>query len=151
MLITNRSFSTRMVWILISSIIITSSILWLCLLLRIQTYFLYLIIVFLLILLIIRAITIRYFKLEISEDMISIKFDHPLLKRYKHTDLELPLYKIGFCKLETNMFSHRLCIGVTGKKKEKIFYFNLGILSESNINTIKAAISMYVDKHSMDD
>lgn len=85
----------------------------------------------------------KYFKLEISEEVISIKYNHPLFTCYKVPSLELPLNKLGYLKLEEGIFSYNICISILGKRKNKILYYNLGNLSKENLHIINA----YAEKH----
>lgn len=141
MSIDNKTAATRMIWIIISAIIISMLCLLICILFRIDALPVYIVIVPFLTVLIFRLVTLKYFKLDISDELISIKYHHPLIKHYKSANLELPWDKVYFCQLNKSIVSHYICIGVTGKKRDKMFYYDLGILSKSSIRIIQNHIN----------
>ena len=137
MSIDNKVAAIRMTWIIIFASIIGASFLLICMLCKIDNLSVYTGMISFLLVMIFRLATLKYFKLEISEELISIKYNHPLLKGYTSAKLELPWYKIRMCKLEKGILFHYICICVSGKKKDKIFHYNLGFLSKVSICKIE--------------
>jgi hypothetical protein len=100
----------------------------------------YIVLIIVFVILVLRFGTQRYFKLEFTEDLVSITYDHLIIKRNKASGLKLPWSKIQFCKLERGIFSHYICIGVLGKRRNKVFYYNLGVLSISSLRSIEVCL-----------
>jgi len=141
MSINNKKAAIRTIWIIVSALMICLSSLLLCLLLRIHDIKIYAVLIILISALVFRLITMKYFRLEISEELISIKYNHPLLENYKSANLELPWYKINACQIEKNMLFHYICIGVSGKKRNKMFHYSLGFLSKVSIHKISDSLN----------
>jgi hypothetical protein len=137
MVIDNKIATTRMAWLIIFAIIMSAFSLVMCMLFRIDKIVVYVIISSSLIIQAFILFTMKYFKLEISEEHISIKYSDPLLNRYNSACMELPWYKVSSCQLKKSMFSHYIRIGIFGKRGDKILHYNLGILSKSNIHYIE--------------
>lgn len=140
MCIDNQTAATRMLWIIILAINIDMCCFLMCILFKIDSLPVYIIIISFFVLLIFRLKNLKYFKLEIAEELISIKYYHPLNKRYSSPKLELPWYKVRFFLLRKGVVSHYICIGVISKRKDKVFYFNLGVLSKSSISIIETSL-----------
>lgn len=140
MSIDNKAAATRYIYLIICAVLVTLYGLLTCILFRITHLALYISILLLLALLTYKLVTIKYFKLELSEDLISIKYNHPLIKRYRSANLELPWYKISFCQLEKHSVFNYIRIGVYGRYKNKVFIYNLGILASESIDLINEGI-----------
>ena len=141
MSINNKKAAMRTIWLIMAAIIICLFCLLLCLLFRIHDIEVYAILSLLISALTFRLITLKYFRLEISEELISFKYSHPLLENYKPADLELPWYKINVCQIEKHMLFHYICIGVSGKKRNKMFHYSLGFLSKVSIHKISDSLN----------
>lgn len=137
----NKRAVNRMVWIISSVLLLDLFSLSICILFKIETKTIYIILITLFAILILRLARLRNFKLEITDEQISIKYNHFIIKCYKPAGLELPWNKILFCKLQRGILSHYLCIGVSGKRRNQVFYYNLGTLSRANIHKIEDGVS----------
>ena len=135
--IDNKTSAVMILWLIIVASMIASLLILSCLLFRLYYLITLAFVGAILFVLIIRLFTIKYFHLEISEQLITITYAHPLLKGYKSATLELPLQKINFCYIDKGYFFNYLCIGVLRRKGEKVFHYNLGFLSKSRINYIE--------------
>ena len=122
MSIDNKTAVIRMIWIIVSIITVCLSFLFLYIICKIGNILLYVVLTLFLILLIFRFLTLKYFKLEMTEDLISKKHDHPLFKNYKLPNLELPWYKINVCQLGKGFFFIIYILIFPVKKETKYFF-----------------------------
>lgn len=145
MVITNKKSTVNMFWILISLIILSIFCLLYFLLWKIDDSKYYLILSIFLVLFFKRVVSIKYFILEMSDEIISIKYNHPLIKRFVPTSLELPWYKISFCKLRKRTFTNKIYIGVLSNQKIKIFTYDLGLLPLSTVTEIQKSAEKHIN------
>lgn len=103
------------------------------------SYFLTFIMILSLLFLLWRFSIIKYFMLESSGEVLSIKYHHPFVYK-KSSNLEVPLTKVTFSKIEKGLFSHFFKIHIRKGKDEKrymLFYYHLQGLSTKQKQTLK--------------
>jgi len=84
---------------------------------------------------------VKYFQLEISEHVISIKYGHPFSKTFNFPVLEIPVEKVSSCKIEKGLINSFLVINIHSKRGIKSFYYRLGILSEKQTDNFKKVLN----------
>ncbi len=80
-----------------------------------------------------KLVTLKTFSMEVSQHFISIKQSHPFSKGIEVPALEVPLQKVLSFTIEKNMINYFLKISITTKKGKKRFFYNLGILSQKQL------------------
>jgi hypothetical protein len=87
-----------------------------------------------------RLFKLRYFQLEISEHIISIKYKHPFSKLFNVPVLEVPIQKVQSWKIEKGLGCCFLIIKINTRRGTKGFYYRLGSLSRKQINDFKKTL-----------
>ena len=132
----NQKGTLRMMWMIIVMTFIILAFSFICIFLRYSNISVYVTLMFLLALLAFKFLKLKYFKMEISDELIYISSYTPLKNLSDLTILEQPLDKIYFCKLEKSILSHYICVVVSCKNRNEMFYYEVGTLSKRRITEI---------------
>ncbi|WP_379970041.1 hypothetical protein [Epilithonimonas sp. UC225_85] len=76
-----------------------------------------------------KIISLKSFSMEVSDHIISIKYNHPMVK-LRHPVLEVPLHKVISVETKKGIVDCILVIGINTRRGIKNFYYKLGKLSE---------------------
>lgn len=87
-----------------------------------------------------KIIMVKKISIEISEHILSIKYNHPLSRKLNFPVLEVPLHKVTSCKIEKGTINYFLLININTKRGTKRFCYNLGILSQEQCAHLKKAL-----------
>lgn len=80
---------------------------------------------------------LRFFLIEISEHVISIRYVHPFKKRTNITVLEVPLEKVISYKIERGILSNFLILDIDTNRGKRSFYYQIGILKKKESNRFR--------------
>ncbi|MPS72691.1 MAG: hypothetical protein E2590_05995 [Chryseobacterium sp.] len=83
-----------------------------------------------------RIATLKSFSLDVSEQIISVKYSHPL-SRVRRPVLEVPLYKVVSMNTEKAILHHIMVIGILTKKGIRNFYYRIGNLPSNEAEKLK--------------
>jgi len=85
-----------------------------------------------------RIAILRVFSIEISEHIISVKYEHLFLKTLNNKPaLEIPLQKVSSYRLERGIVDSFLIIDIHTREGVKSSYYRLGILSKKQADKFK--------------
>lgn len=133
----NKTAVKRMAWILLFLLLLSSFCILACISFKMFNKLTYIVLTIVIVILVLRLATLRYFKLKITDDQVFIKYDYLIIKRYKSRGLKLSWDKI---QLQRGILSHYLYVDVSGNRG---FYYNLGVLSESSIREIELSLNNF--------
>lgn len=85
--------------------------------------------------------TLKSFSVDVSEQIISIKYGHPL-SRIRRPALEVPLNKVVSLKTEKAILQNIMVIGISTKKGIRNFYYKIGNLSSNEVEKFKKIIDL---------
>ncbi len=74
-----------------------------------------------------RLVTLKSFSVEVSEQIISVKYGHPL-SQIRRPVLEVPLNKVVTIKTEKAILHHIMVIVINTKRGIRSFYYKIGNL-----------------------
>lgn len=74
-------------------------------------------------------ITLKVFSVEVSEHIISIKYNHPLGRKPNLPVLEVPLQKVISYKIEKGMINDFFMINIDASRGVKTFYYRLNLFT----------------------
>lgn len=83
-----------------------------------------------------RITTLKSFSLDVSEQIISVKYSHPL-SRVRRPVLEVSLYKVVSMNTEKAILHHIMVIGILTKKGIRNFYYRIGNLPSNEAEKLK--------------
>lgn len=88
-----------------------------------------------------RLSLLRYFKMDISETILSIDYNYLMALQYRGPVLEIPLKKISSFSIEKGVFSSFLVLSITTKKGIRNYYYWLGFLNRQKTAKIKMLLN----------
>lgn len=94
-----------------------------------------------------RLAMLKTFSLEVSEHILSVKYEHPL-SHIHHPVLEVPLQKVLFFKVEKGIVNYFMVININTKRGMRSFYYRIGNLPEKNTEKLEN-ISNFIKRSRM--
>ncbi|SHJ94118.1 hypothetical protein [Epilithonimonas mollis] len=76
--------------------------------------------------------TIRILSLEVSEHVLSVKYNHPWTT-VRRPALEIPMYKVASFKIEKTLIDYKLIVTIKTRKGLRSFFYKAGILYGNNV------------------
>jgi hypothetical protein len=93
---------------------------------------------------------LKYFRIDVSDSLISIKYRHPTILSIRDPVLELPVQMVSYCKIEKGILSSFLVLKIDTKRGFKKFYYKLGFLDEAQLDRIKNILNCLADYNETD-
>lgn len=85
-------------------------------------------------LLIYRLSLLRYFKMDVSETILSVKYNYPVGLYHRGPVLEIPIEKLSSFIIEKGIFSNFLILSIKTKRGIRNYYYRLGVLKKQKID-----------------